>query len=83
MEDVLNGYLPEGYDPVHVEEDGEYQEELNCTYENIAPNTQDTMYPHYNDEGPLFEEVCQQEIQHIAWCLWNGGRFQLQPNQIH
>ena len=58
MEDVLHGFLQdEGCAPVWMEEDGEYPEELNWTYEVIATTTPDTIYPHYNGEGPLFEDV--------------------------
>ena len=48
-EDILHGYLPDpSYNPISMEDDGVYPQELNWLYSDVVPGTPNATYPHYN-----------------------------------
>jgi hypothetical protein len=56
-EDTLHGYLPDStYNPVNMEEDGVYPQELNWSYSDIVLGTPDATYPHYIGAGPCLRK---------------------------
>mgnify|MGYP006184554199 CR=1 FL=1 len=56
-EDILHGYLPDpSYNPISMEDDGVYPQELNWSYSDVVPGTPNATYPHYNGKGPCLRK---------------------------
>ena len=64
MDDLLHGYLQgDGYIPAKMEEDGDYPEVLNWTYQDVPQNTPDTTYLHYNGPGPCLKNYVDNKFK--------------------
>lgn len=76
MDDELHGYLPdEAYNLSRMEDNGEYPEELNWTYDNIPQNTPDTTYPHYNGPGPCLKKYIDKKFNTLLDSCGTANAF--------
>ena len=75
-EDILHGYLPDpSYNPISMEDDGVYPQELNWSYSDVVPGTPNATYPHYNGEGPCLRRYVDRKFNTLLGACRTAGSF--------
>ena len=75
-DDILHGYLPDSnYNPMSMEEDGVYPQNLNWSYSDIVPGTPNTMYQHYNGPGPCLRKLMDWKFDTLLGACGIAGGF--------
>ena len=75
-EDILHGYLPDpSYNPISMEDDGVYPQELNWLYSDVVPGTPNATHPHYNGEGPCLRKFVDVKFDTLLGACRTAGGF--------
>ena len=75
-EDILHGYLPDpSYNPISMEDDGVYPQELNWSYSDVVPGTPNATYPHYNGKGPCLRRYVDRKFDTLLGACGTAGSF--------
>ena len=75
-EDILHGYLPDpSYNPISMEDDGVYPQELNWLYSDVVPGTPNATYPHYNGKGPCLRRYVDMKFDTLLGACGTAGSF--------